>query len=926
MKKIVLILVACQISSVSAQTDADSLTVTLRAHADPVPDLFVPGQFNNWGPNTGGVIAPGAPSKMTYAGAYWIKTYTFKIHDPADPNRNLGDSVYQYKFNSGGGSSGWYSDPLNPESNPSDNNNSVLRLAGLFWLQFYGYESGANYTAFSIGLAHRNTDSVTAITFETGLTSEDSLTILDVTGSYNRSQRILTFTPPSPIPKSNYLRLVAYNNAGDSVVYKKISYAVKMLPMPPDARLGVTLPRPASGDSTTLRIDAPGRSLVLLKIAPLGQSLAEVDPIVLHKDPATNDWWRNLALQSETVYEYVYEFDNGKRIFDPWGRWSGTLGTRFSTGPEGLAADNYIWASTGYERPPLNRLVIYELNVGEFTAKGAGAGGFLDLIEQLPHFNTLGVNAIELMPINDYGIIGASGFSWGYDLSHHFALEPAYGTPAEFKQLVDSAHARGIAIIVDAVYNHLNDPAPLWEMQPSEALSPYFKLGSDPRYNEDGLLFFKDMDHFTQKTQDYVYESLKMWIDEYRVDGFRYDYTQGIGWDTSNATMGILGWANRIAQEYNDSIYQIAEHLPESPALVYLSGLTGGWHDSFRDEIFDDARFENTTMTQFENLVLDLGAYSGNDTPSSPSIYGSRMEPVNATVTHDEQSLIFEMVTFQGDNVTDAVLRDKVYAVFMFTSLGIPMLWQGMEYAEPRGWASEGLKLTYRPVQWNRASTEEGGSHFNWYKWLAYHRRFNPALYQGTLRKIKRYSAERALVWGFDDAATGTRAMIVANLSPTNDTLTNVPWLSSGSWHNIHDESIFVVSDTTIANFFIPRYSAQVFSNKSRSELAIPVSVENNEPATNPSHFGLSQNYPNPFNPTTRLQYDISVAGFASVKVFNILGELVAVLAEGDHMPGRHTATWRGITNGGAPAGSGVYFVRLESSGYSEVKKILLIR
>ena len=81
-----------------------------------------------------------------------------------------------------------------------------------------------------------------------------------------------------------------------------------------------------------------------------------------------------------------------------------------------------------------------------------------------------------------------------------------------------------------------------------------------------------------------------MWIEEYRIDGFRYDFTQGIGWSVNDPQYGILGWSKRIDQDYNGEIYQIAEHLPESPALVYHSGLTGGWHDSYRDEIFDEAR------------------------------------------------------------------------------------------------------------------------------------------------------------------------------------------------------------------------------------------------------------------------------------------------------------------------------------------------
>ena len=113
------------------------------------------------------------------------------------------------------------------------------------------------------------------------------------------------------------------------------------------------------------------------------------------------------------------------------------------------------------------------------------------------------------------------------------------------------AHAHGIAVILDVVFNHQNDTGPLWQMLPDEAANPYFKAISDVRPNEDALQFFRDMDHWTAETQELIYTTLHMWIDDYHVDGFRYDYTQGIGWDLAQPTKGILGWANRIDQEYN---------------------------------------------------------------------------------------------------------------------------------------------------------------------------------------------------------------------------------------------------------------------------------------------------------------------------------------------------------------------------------------
>ncbi len=857
MKRASALLICLLVLSVSlllSQTPGDSVRLAFRAHAASSPSQFVPGQFNNWGPNNGGVIAAGAPSEMTYdAGlAAWIKIYTFKIHDPS--RTPLGDSVYQYKFNSGGTSSGWYADPLNPEQNANDNNNSILRLTRLFWFEYYPTISSGLLDRITIGLVHANDDSVTRIVFSTAPALDAPVTSSEVTGSYNEATRVLDFFLAPSVGEQSYVRLAAYMRNGDSTVFAHGGYAFSYVPIPSYARHGVTLPSAASNDSTTFRLRVPGKPYVLLHIAPLGQPPALAPPILLRQNTGTPDWWTNLKLLPNTTYEYLYEIENGRLIRDPWGRWNGTNGSRFSTGPDGLTADNYVWSSESYVRPPLNRLLIYELNIGEFAGGyfnlPAGQAGFTQMAALMPHFDSLGINAIELMPVNDYGALGKSGFSWGYEINSYFALEPAYGTPEEFKALIDSAHSHGMAVILDVVFNHLSDSSPLWQMRADEAANPYFKLGSDLRPNEDGLLFFKDMDHWTFQTQELIYSVLKMWLDEYHVDGFRYDYTQGIGWDVNQPQYGILNWVNRIHQDYGGAVYQIAEHLPESPALMYYSGLTGGWHDSFRDLVFDEARFQSVGLSDFEDRVLGLGAFSGNDVPATPSVYANRTEPVNANVNHDEQSLIYEMTRFQGVPESTAIVRDKLYGTFIFTSLGIPMLWEGMEYGEPRGWTSDGQKLSYRPVDFSRAGTTTGQLHHAYYRSLVLQRRFNPALYRGVMRVLRKYGTEKVLVWGFEDTLGTAKVMALANLRGVAQTIRAVPWLSTGTWYNIFDGLPFNVGSAPLDSLTLPAYTALVYSNIPETTL---VSVPSGTRAEYPRESALAQNYPNPFNPLTTI-------------------------------------------------------------------------
>lgn len=910
-----------------AQAAGDSATVVFRADEPSTPTIYVPGQFNNWGPNSSGTISPGAPSTMTYDAVLgaWTKAYTFKIHDPADSRRTggFGDSSFQYKFNRGGASTGWFADPLSPESNQADNGNSILRLTTLWWFEVRTVESGSNITRIKAGLPHANDRTITAIRFSTGTTQASSLTTTDITSSYDDAKRTVDYTLPVSIPKANYVRLVAVASTGDSVVYEKGGYVVVVRPLPSYVQNGVTMPSPASNDSVSFRLRVAGKQYVLLRVAPLGQPVATAPYVVMYKAPDPSNYWINLKLAPGT-YEYVYEIENNKQIFDPWGRENGTSGSRFTVGAGGLTADDYAWNDTGYVRPPMNRLVLYEMNLGEFVGGyhswPAGQAKFTDLIPLLSHFDSLGVNAIELMPVNDYGAVGTSGFSWGYDVNSYMALEPGYGTPLQFKQLVDSAHAHGIAIVVDVVFNHLTEASMLWQMQPDEVANPYFKALSDQRPNEDGIGFFRDVDHWNSETQELVLASLRMFIDSYHVDGFRYDFTQGIGWSRSDTTKGILGWANQINKLYSGKIYQIAEHLPESPALLLYSGLNGGWHDSFRDKMFDEARFKNVPLTDFEDLILDLGAFASNDTPSVPNRYLNRTEPVNANVTHDEQSLIYEMTTWHGISVDEAVLRDKLYATFMFTSLGIPMLWEGMEFSAPRGYLNDSQKLQYRPVEWSYASTDRGRQHFRYYQALAKQRTHNPALYNGQLRKLYRYNAQKSLVWGFNDQATGAQVMIAANLTGTYQTITNVPWLSSGTWYDVFTQLAVEIADTVIDFIDLAPYSAIVYSNRNDTDLGIVTGIASGTEEL-PGEFALDQNYPNPFNPATTISFDLPSASAVTLTIYDVLGREVATLVDDTRRAGHHTVVW----NAGNAA-SGVYFYRLVTAGHSVVRKMMVVR
>jgi 1,4-alpha-glucan branching enzyme len=891
----------------------DSVDVTFRYNIDGFPSgLSVPGQFNAWN-NTAW--------PMTYQGGnLWIRNARLAVGGAPSPI----PGAFQYKFYYTGASP-WPNDPLNHHVNPSDNDNSFIIVKNPTIYHFL-----PNQRTGTVSVAR---PTITAYIFpRVGTTFDtsqlaltiDGTTITGMGSAYNFTAKQMSYPLQSDLANGGHTVILRAGTTLDTVSFVVQVGGPTLLPMPSYAKHGVTLPTVASNDSTTFRLRVGATNFVALRIAPLGQPVAGQQPTLMRKNPTTDDWWVNVALPAGS-YEYQYQTGSGNPINDPWGKWNGTYGTRFTIGPAGLTADDYVWRSTNYQRPPLNKSVMYEMNLGEFVGGyyglPGGQGTFAHLTSALPYLDSLGINAIELMPINDYGLIGRSGFSWGYDVSHHFALEPGYGTPRDFKVLVDSAHARGIAIVLDVVFNHLNDPGPLWQMQPSEATSPYFKLCTERRFNEDDLCFFRDMDHWTPETQEYILEVLKMWIDVYRVDGFRYDYTQGIGWNVNEPTKGILGWANKIDSLYQGRVYQIVEHLPESPALLFYSGITSGWHDSFRDEVFDEARFRNRSLTNIENLVLKLDAYQSNDFPAVPNVYGDRIEPINATVNHDEQSLIYEMISFQGVPLAEALQRDKLYGTLMFTSLGIPMLWEGMEFSAPRGWQNGGERLSYRPVEFNLYPTARGQSHYQYYKKLIFQRKRNPALHSGLFRLLLANSAQKTLAWGFEELATTARFIVVANFTGAQQTITSIPWLGSGTFYDAFDQSTLVVNGGNVPSMTIPAYTAKCYSSIP-DNLLLDVKATTSEV---PTEYSLSQNYPNPFNPSTKIKFSIPSVGTGHapslLKVYDVLGREVATLANENLAAGTYQVQFDART-----VSSGMYFYRLQSGGFVETKKMVVAK
>ena len=192
----------------------------------------------------------------------------------------------------------------------------------------------------------------------------------------------------------------------------------------------------------------------------------------------------------------------------------------------------YPWINTSFTKPKKEDLIVYEALVRDFDADR----NFQDLIDKMDYFKNLKINAIELMPVMEF----EGNESWGYNTAFHMALDKHYGPSAKLKELVDLCHSNGIAVILDVALNHafgrnpmnrmwMNDPDGDGWGNPSTE-NPYFNTIARHSYSVGS-----DFNHASTYTQDYVKRVVKHWIEEYKIDGFRWDLTKGFTQNCSDA-------------------------------------------------------------------------------------------------------------------------------------------------------------------------------------------------------------------------------------------------------------------------------------------------------------------------------------------------------------------------------------------------------
>jgi 1,4-alpha-glucan branching enzyme len=448
-----------------------------------------------------------------------------------------------------------------------------------------------------------------------------------------------------------------------------------------------------------IKLFAPTINEVFLKgdFLPSGKSKLQKDEKGYHRgsfDLQDGKYFYIFELQSKSWFvkegELVLVPDPyGKRIDDASGY------TLIEVRNGKLYEREYSWRHDDKPLVPNNKLVIYETHVNDFTggeADSKSRGEFKHVIEKLPYLKELGVTALELLPVMNY----PGDYSWGYTPRHYFSIQETYGDAYELKRLVDEAHGAGMRVILDVVYNHASVETPLTLIDHDYWFHHSVK---DPENSWGSQFNYEHVDPNLNihPAREFIKENMRYWIEEFHIDGFRFDAVRQI--DSYEGLNDLVEYAKKICA--NKPFINIGEHLPETPQLVTpgVGPMDSCWQDQFSFRL-KERLYEGKFRSQGEIKEIIKPLLRGF--PDCTSV-------INYLSNHDHNR---SMPVMAKAGVFDdgAFARAHLAATILITSVGIPMIWMGEEFAEYKKKTMEASK-----IDWQLLKNEPNRNLFNHY-------------------------------------------------------------------------------------------------------------------------------------------------------------------------------------------------------------------
>jgi 1,4-alpha-glucan branching enzyme len=547
----------------------------------------------------------------------------------------------------------------------------------------------------------------------------------------------------------------------------------------------------------------------------------------------------------------------------------------------------YDWQITDFNKPKKEDLIIYEVLVRDFDTNR----NYDDIINKIDYFKNLNINAIELMPVMEF----EGNESWGYNTSFHMALDKFYGTEEKFKELVDVCHQNGIAVILDIAFNHAFGRNPMVRMWMNDPDGDGWggPSSENPYFNETALHSYSvgsDFNHSNPRTNDFVKRTVKHWIEEFNIDGFRWDLTKGF---TQNCTANDEGCTNGYQQDRINVLKEYADYswsLDEDHFVIFEHLGSENEEKEWANYRYTEGKgilmwgkmtdpYNELTMGQNGNKNINGIGHNSRSQFNGPRVVGY-------PESHDEERLMFKNLEFGNTSNTSHNVQDLNTALSRMSALaavsvmvpGPKMIWHfgelGMDNSiftcnngtvnlPGDGDGNGDCKLDTKPQpQWTDnwiADALRGQIYNDWSRLHAL--KINEAVFEGDYTIISGDLTPRIDVF---DASIPNSALknviILANFDVTTQSVdTNFPPGVTATWYDLMDPSGNTTVSNSTTSISIPAGQFRILGNQQAEALSI------DEEAL--LRFSI---YPNPT--TTSFSVDTNVS---DIEVYDLSGKLV---------------------------------------------------
>ncbi|RZK37425.1 MAG: alpha-amylase [Pedobacter sp.] len=562
-----------------------------------------------------------------------------------------------------------------------------------------------------------------------------------------------------------------------------------------------------NGTSAIVTLYAPGKNSVSL----IGEfNDWSTTASVMKKTSDGNTWWIQIDnLNPSTEYAYQFYVDGKLKVADPYcekvldpdndkyitssiypnlkayptGKTTGIVSVMQANQP------TYNWKNNGFVRPEKNNLVIYELLIRDFTTEHT----YASTLAKLDYLIGLGINAIELMPVNEF----EGNLSWGYNPSFYFAADKYYGTKTALQNFIDECHGKGIAVILDMVLNHSFGQSPMVQLyfdgSKPTANSPWFNVDAKHPFNVG-----YDFNHESAATKKFSKDVMKFWMQQYKIDGFRFDLSKGFT-QTQSADDAVFRKydAGRVAiwKDYNSYIksidpnnfYVILEHFAEeSEEKVLADDGMMLWNNL-------NYNMNEATMGWLTNSNFQWGFYVNHGFSKSENLvtYGE---------SHDEERLNYKNISFGNmsgsylikGNLATSLKREEMAAAFLFAIPGPKMVWQFGELGYDVNIDFNG-RTGEKPIRWEYYSDPNRKALYDAYSKFIRLKK-NNSIFNSTSSTYNLAGGIKyiKLVEG------ANTVVVVGNFDVVNQTA-NIDFGSSGTWIDAVGSTLNLSSNTYLA-------------------------------------------------------------------------------------------------------------------------------